>query len=425
MNFQPQSLTLLNHSIAKFVFASGFAIGATTCAFGEVEDNLDIGASHPESEALINQFGITGNWGGRRQALEDNGIVPYATYIGEVFTNHRGGIDTGTVYAGLLDVGIELDLDKLVGWEGASFFANAFFFNGDNISGDFVGDFNVVSNFFTNTSFNIFSVFLQQSFGEGDSFLKFGQVALDDDFMVSETALLFIGSGFGPLTILSGNVNAPIYGLAAPGALVNLEANDTWFFKGGIYAGDAGQATSGNVGFDWNLGDDAGLMLIGQAGFKYGREKASVFTLGGYYHTGKFERFTGNGSERGLSGFYAMLDHELIHSDGQTGLNVFLRGGFTPEDEIAAVDSYFDAGVVAKNLFHDGDALGFAASATSFTEDFRQTQGGRSSEIVLELTYQIPLGGSFVLQPDIQYIKSPQSGGRDAFLTALRAEIAF
>jgi len=359
------------------------------------------------------------------QSLFDNGINPYATYIGEVFTNHSGGIEDGTAWSGILDVGIELDLGKVVGWQGASFIANAFYFAGDDITGDRIGDFNAASNIFTDTSINFYNIFFQQNFGSGDSFFKLGQVALDDDFFVTESSLLFINSGFGPLPIQSGNTGSPIFGLAAPGAVLNYDFENSSFLQLGVYLGDAGDAEAGNQGFDWRTGSAAGYMFIAETGINYGQNDASVIKLGAFYHTGEFERFSDGESERGIYGIYAMADHQLLSNDSGSTLNAFIRGGISPQDEIVTVTSYLEAGFVTRNTFLPDDALGLGASWTNFSEDFRSLEGGTSSETVLEITYQVALSDHITLQPDIQYIINPQTSRANAFVTGLRAEVAF
>ncbi|MFT5906835.1 MAG: porin [Cryomorphaceae bacterium] len=356
---------------------------------------------------------------------KESGITPYATLMGEVYTNHSGGISNGSAFAGLLDVGVEIDLEKLAGWKGASIFANAFYFEGDDITGKRIGDFNAATNLYTDTSFNIYNIFFQQSFGNGDSFFKLGQIALDDDFMVSESALLFINAGFGPLPVQSGNTAAPIYALAAPGGVIHYDIAGPGFVQAGVYVGDSGTAESGNQGFDWNTGNAAGWMIMAEAGFTYGENDGSVVKVGGYYHTGEYERFADGEIESGLYSMYAIIDHQLIAAEGCASLNVFFRGGFAPQDDIAVVSGYVEGGLVGRNVFKEDDALGFSASWTDLSDDFRLVEGGSSSETVLELTYQLPVNDWLTIQPDIQYIINPQGGDDDAFVSGLRAEISF
>jgi len=354
-----------------------------------------------------------------------SGILLTAASIGEVFSNHGGGVDSGSAFASLIDVGVELDLEVLAGWKDASVVANAFYFSGKDISGEYVGDFNAVSNLYTDTSFNLYNIYFQKGFGSKGSFFKLGQVALDDDFMVSESALLFLNASFGPLPVQSGNTGAPVYSLAAPGAVMKYSFGDASFCQFGMYVGDAGEAVSGNQGFGWRTGRSAGWMLISEVGFHYGEDDASVVKLGGYYHTGKFERFSDGLLESGLFSVYAVIDHRVCSLDGGGALNVFFRGGVTPQDDISVVHCYADLGLVAADVLKSGDLLGMATFWTQFSEDFLNVEDGRSSEFVIEITYQFPVNEYVVIQPDIQCILSPQGGGDDAFLTGFRVEVSF
>ncbi|MGZ0657495.1 carbohydrate porin [Coraliomargarita sp. W4R72] len=415
-------------TLGKSVGILGLAT-STTWAHQEIAAPQTLQPSQParasENLESIESAGLTGSWGGARQALSDKGITPYVTYIGEIFSNESGGIREGSAWAGLLDFGLELDLGQLLGWEAATFFTNAFYFNGGDVSGDHVGDFNAVSNLYTDTRFNVYNIFLQQGFGAGDSFVKLGQIALDDDFMASESALLFLNASFGPLPIESGNTAAPIYSLAAPGIVVNYESGHQWFARAGIYNGDSGSAESSNQGFGWNTGSVYGMMVIAEGGYKYGENHGSVVKVGAYYHTGDYQKFSNGATERGLDGYYAIIDHQLTSADDGLGLNVFVRAGIAPQEEIAVVTAYAEAGIVAKNVFREDDALGLGASWTQFSDDVIAAVGGSSSETVIEVTYQIPVNDWFVLQPDLQYIINPQGSEEDAFVAGLRAEIAF
>jgi porin len=419
MKLKTRYMRLAFQSSARLIPSLAFAATALPSAFAEGNDQAPHGHSHPGSDVYsigwLEQPGVTGNLGGARDSLEDRGITPYVAYVGEVFTNHAGGINHGTAWSGLLDFGVELNLEKLAGWEGASFFVNAFYFDGNDVSGDRVGDFNAVSNLYTDTRFNLYNIFLQQAVMNDDSFFKIGQIALDDDFMVSETSLLFLNAGFGPMPVESGNTAAPIYALAAPGAVVRYASEVSWFVQGGVYAGDAGVAESNNQGFGWKMGGVAGWMFIAESGYRYGADDACVIKLGGYYHSGGYTHFADGAREDGLYSFYGVIDHQIVRPDGCPGLNGFLRMGIAPQDEIAVVSGYADAGLAISGMFQENDALGLAVSWTELSDDFVRSEGGRSSEIVTELTYQVPIADWFLLQPDIQYIINPQGGGGDAF----------
>lgn len=383
---------------------------------GQVEETLE----------LADEMGLLGGLGGVRERWRNNGVSAFASLTSDYFYNFRGGNDRDGAAAGLLDLGMELDLGVLTGLEGGSVFVNGFYFIGEDISGKAIGDFNAVNNIVTDTSFNVFNLYYRQEFGRAGSALKVGQIALDDDFFVSEGATLFLNAGFGPLPTQSGNTAAPIYALAAPGVMVEFAPESRWYCRFGAYAGDAGEADSSNQGFDWRLGGDAGFLAILEGGFRYGEDEASVCKVGAFHHSGVFEDLQSGNGGKGLGAVYLVLDHQVRPGgQGGPGVDCFFRASRSSDKEPASVARYIDGGIVLSDVCLADDALGFAMSWTEFTSGFRAAEGGSGSEVVAELTYQIPVTGWCILQPDLQYVIRPQAGGGDALVAGLRAEVVF
>ena len=59
--------------------------------------------------------------GGIRSRLGKRGIQVGLHYIGEVLGNPSGGIKQSAHYSGLLQVAVEADLEKMIGWSGLQF----------------------------------------------------------------------------------------------------------------------------------------------------------------------------------------------------------------------------------------------------------------------------------------------------------------
>lgn len=57
---------------------------------------------------------MTGDWGGLRPRLNELGITPYARYYFSILGNPVGGERKGVQYAGLFNVHLDLDLDRLL-----------------------------------------------------------------------------------------------------------------------------------------------------------------------------------------------------------------------------------------------------------------------------------------------------------------------
>ncbi|WP_309398374.1 carbohydrate porin [Cerasicoccus maritimus] len=382
-------------------------------------------------DSFLESEGVSGDWFGVRNDLNEIGIQPYAEFTGQFLANANGGGATGSSWQGLLDFGLEVDLESLAGWEGGVFFANAFYFHGNDISGYYVGDFNAVSNIYTDTDFNVFNIFLQQSFADELFTIKLGQIAADDDFMVSDTALLFINSAYGPLPVESGNITAPIYPLAAPGALVQIEPIKNFHFQTAVYAGDAGPNQSNVHGFDWRTGGSAGMAWFAEAALDFELLGNGVFKLGGYYATTQFADFNTGATESGLGAVYAIIDHQIMDpSVDAFGLSVFCRGGVTPDDNLATVGAYVDGGISLHSICFDDDALGLACSHTIFGDDYLNATRASgtsvtSTETVIEATYAVAVAGWLSIQPDLQYVINPHYSDRDALVVGARCAVAF
>ncbi|HEX4569188.1 MAG TPA: hypothetical protein VH184_02090, partial [Dongiaceae bacterium] len=57
---------------------------------------------------------MTGDWGGLRTRLENEGFHLRAHYLSETAGNPLGGLQQGTQYAQQIDFGADLDLEKIV-----------------------------------------------------------------------------------------------------------------------------------------------------------------------------------------------------------------------------------------------------------------------------------------------------------------------
>ena len=85
---------------------------------------------------------MTGDWGGERTKLIEQGIDIKADYVGEMGYNAHGGYNNDKTgrYADQFGLGVALDLQKLWGWDNTQAkiqFTNR---NGQNISNDRIGD---------------------------------------------------------------------------------------------------------------------------------------------------------------------------------------------------------------------------------------------------------------------------------------------
>ena len=74
----------------------------------------------PEGSVAVN-FPENGDPDHSRAYLAGRGITYGLSYYGEVFGNPSGGFSQGSIYDGRAKVVVDLDLEKIIGWQGLSF----------------------------------------------------------------------------------------------------------------------------------------------------------------------------------------------------------------------------------------------------------------------------------------------------------------
>ncbi len=383
-------------------------------------------------------------------ALGDKGVTFPFTYVGEVLGNLSGGYRQGAVYDGVGKAAVQLDLEKLVGWTGGSILVSGMYPHGASLTDKYVHDFNTLSNIDAYDSARLYEAWFQQNF-DGDRFsLRVGQLIADSEFCISNGCCLFINGGFGAIPLLSKNVDAPVYPLAAPGVRLRFAPNDSFFAQFSTFVGNSGdQATSNRYNTQFFKGS-TGALLMGEIGYTLNpppkaedaggkkqvvadRALSGTYKLGGFYDTQTFDNLIGGGQERGEYAFYVIADQEVWHEPGDPdqGLRLFGRIGAAPADR-STVSFYFDAGINYQGLLpsRDKDIFGIGLSYTKISNDLLDDNGApveSHHETILEVTYQAAITTWLAVQPDFQYIVNPGATGRqqNAVVAGFRLTVNF
>ncbi|HVJ51248.1 MAG TPA: carbohydrate porin [Aliidongia sp.] len=425
---------------------------------------------------LSTRDALTGNWGGKRSSLEDSGILLGADSIDEVFGNVSGGIGTGAIYEGRLEFLATLNLEKLIGWDGATFHVNAYQIRGRGLSANDLGNnLATASNIEAGRSTRLFDLWVEQVLFQGMVSVRAGQIAADDEFFTSQYAASFVNATFGWPALMSSNLpsGGPAYPLATPGLRVSVAPTDELTFSAAVLNGDPAGAGPGDPQQRDASGTafrfDDGAFAIGEASYAINQQKdasglPATFKLGAWYHTGKFadQRFDDAGlslaapnssglpaTHRSDYGVYAVIDQSVwIDPDNaDRNIGLFFRAGGSPPDR-NEVSLYADAGLNFKGLVagRTDDVFGLAAavvrigsSARALDADIRRFGGldtpVRDSETVIEMTYRYQVTPWWSVQPDIQFIRHP--GGSvslpadptrpipDALLFGMRSAVLF
>jgi porin len=395
---------------------------------------------------------MTGNWGGFRDQLKNEGISLTPVLFSEVFGNPSGGARQGVITDGLLNTALDIDFDPLT--KGAvkdlTFHTEAEYIYGSSLSQQDVGDFSTTSNIAAYNTLRLDELWVQKLFWDKKLSLKVGNMAVDDEYFQSNSASLFISGTFGVFTILANNVpTAPVYPLAAPGVRVQFLPTAQTYVMAGVYGQDdnSNQATNNQNGIRFALDGASGMLIMSEAGFllnqgPHDKGLQGTYRVGSFVDTGNHTTFAsqadfanGTGPLRSAGtnyGVYGVLDQQ-IYSKNNRIVSFFVRSGGAPSNT-NFVDYYIEGGLNFTGFIpgRDNDVGGIALARSHVSgaySDSQIAQGNPPStaETVIEATYKVQLTPWWSLQPDFQYIVTPSGveGSPNATVLGLRTTVAF
>jgi porin len=408
----------------------------------------------PASQPVAAQDGfferetLTGNWGGARKQWQDAGVELGVNDIAEMLSNPTGGIRQLTIYQGLVTAALNLDLEKIANWPGASFYTDAYQISGRGLSRNAIGNLLAVSTIEALPSTRLHDLWVQQQLLDGKVSFRLGQIALDDEFYISQYSANFVNSTFGCPDLLSTDLpsGGPCYPFAVPGVRVRAAPRTGLTLSAAAFNGNPAPPGRGDPqvrnpnGTNFLIGE-GGSLVIGEVAYAFDTEPISSLLLsdvklGGWYHTADFldlrrdtlGRSLADPASSGIAathsgnfGLYLVLDKMLWRrpDTATQGLAAFVRiGGVAPNRNLMNLE--VDGGLTYRGLFpgRELDLLGVAASygrigdtARGLDRDeirFTGTGGTiRDYEAVLEITYEARITPWWSLQPDLQLIAHP------------------
>lgn len=434
----------------------------------------------PEEEAakpLFERATLLPDVGGVRANLAAHGLTFGLSEIGELLGNPSGGTQRGVVYEGLTQFGIGVDTEKAGLWRGGTFNVSGLQIHGRGLSlNDLGNNLHTVSSIEAYRGTLLFELWYEQALFDKTLQVRVGQLAADQEFMISQYAGLFLNHTFGWSTQPSADLpsGGPAYPLATPGVRLR------WFPRGDVTV--LGAVLNGNPagpgsgapqfrdasGTAFRLQD--GVFVIAEVQYAWNQSEAATgrpgtYKLGGWYSTANFADQRRNASgqsiaypltmatlgrnRRGDYSLYAVADQLVWRKPGQKdgGVGVFLRAMGAPGDR-NLINVYADAGVTWKGVLpaRDSDTLGLAFgyarisdTASALDSDVAAATGTaypvRRHESVLELTYQAQVAPWWQVQPTAQYVFNVSGGVPnpampakrlpDAAVLGLRTQITF
>lgn len=301
------------------------SLSGTTLLAGDAVPTLT-----PKLQSMWELEYATGDWGGLRSTLADRGVIFNFTYAADPIGVVSGGLKRGVFYNGFLDLGTDIDLEKLIGWKGGHFHVNAFYPHGENGSANYVGDIGTFSNIEAYDTWRLYELWLEQSFFEDRFSIRAGQITFDSEFAVLDAyGGLFVQSGFGAPEAFSANLPLPVYPNAAPGIRLRIEpikgiSIQAAVFDGNVAPGlapdpspNAAVSTEFNRhGTHWALRPDEGALFVGEISYRINQPPEEELSA---TRTSADDRLPGTAAApikpaRGLAGSYEA--GFLYHTDG-------------------------------------------------------------------------------------------------------------
>lgn len=227
------------------------------------------------NEAALNfwtQDYLTGNWGGWRDRLQQEGITLAPVWTGEVLGNPLGGRRQGVVSDGIFYLPFDVDFDPMTGGavKDLTFHINAYYIYGGDLSDSYVGDFSTTSNIAAYNTLRLDELWIQKGLWDSAVTIRIGNMAVEDKFFQADSADLFINGTFGELTLVANNVpDVPIYPVSSPGVRFQLLPSPACYLLAGVYGLDAGSnpAVNNQNGTRFSLNGHSGLLVMTEAGY--------------------------------------------------------------------------------------------------------------------------------------------------------------
>lgn len=209
---------------------------------------IGVAGAHAAEQPLSiwEQETFSGDWLGLRTALSDDKVDLTLQYVGEGFSVLSSGIHDRGSYEGRLEFSVDTDLEKFMGWRGASTHVAVFAIHDGGCN---VADPRNIDAFPTA---RLFDAWFQQIFFNDRLSIKIGQLGVDlTNFTTETSGGLINGILCWPSVFAANMINGePAYPLAAPGLRVLVKPSEELSVLGAVLSGDP---------FRPNCNDAAGL----------------------------------------------------------------------------------------------------------------------------------------------------------------------
>jgi porin len=351
------------------------------------------------------------------------------SYVADVVGVIDGGLAERGRFLDNLNLVVDADLERVMGWRGASAHFDMLN-NSGAMPNDDAGTLQGVDNIeVPSRRLRLFEAWVEQSFG--DSSLRLGLYDLNSEFYANESAGYLIAPAFGiGSEIAATGPNGPsIFPSTALAARFHTQFDNGLFARAAIINANAGVlGDPGGV----DISFDEGALLIAEAGVE--AERKLAFGVWGYSQRQDDIRDVdgfGDPIARDAHGAYMIYEQPLNDADGARATHAFFRAGVSDGDTTPFAGGW-QAGLLVERMFDGRPDSVFSVGINQgvLSEGYRQNQidlgaSMETSELQVEITYSDRLCRHVTIQPDLQWVRRP--GGdraiKDALVAGLRVSV--
>jgi len=454
---------LVRHRILAAAVAAACLVGAPGPVAADQAEYTPAGLPVP---SIATSLPANGDPMGYRRLLAERGINYHFVYTNDILANMSGGHRRGVINQGKLDMALQLDLQKLIGMQGLTFFANVFVIhNTGRIRRDYVGGINTIAAIEAVPTVRLSELWLEQKLGGDLASVRFGQLAADVEFFFSGLSTLLLQSDWATIAATNMSSGGPAYPLSTPGVRLKIDPTPNLSLLFAVFNGDPAGPGPGDeqarnrYGLNFRVQDPP--LLMAEAQFRTNRAPgdtglASTVKVGGWAHLGRFndQRFANDGTlianpagsriplaRRGNWGLYGVAEQQVYRpagGDADSGISLFGRVSVSPSDR-NLVSFYADGGVVFAGMIasRPDDKFGFGVIYSRFSDSVRAFDRDvaaftglpvvvRDYELNIEATYLAQIRPGLTVQPVLTYVIHPNGDrSRNAVVGGMRTMVRF
>lgn len=357
------------------------------------------------------------------------GVEITGEWVGEYTNIVSGGTRSHGGVRHLLTIDAALDLKAIFGLERTQVFAQLLHAEPGTDGGSAeAGDLQVLSNIEIDRSLTaIYELWIEHEIEDSNLRIKAGKVDANSEFDALDMLGGFSNSsaGFSPTiftlpTYPDPSFSVNLFWSPTDAVTIGYGLYDGALASDGMLTGSRGPSSlySDDLSNDW--------FHIARVRLEWDHHHGGGLSLGGWHHTGTFDRFDG-GTKDNASGFFATMHQTLWRDDNaDRSIELGIQYGWS-DPEVSEVEHHIGLGCVMHAPFvsRADDELGVYCTWVGLSDE--PGAGFNENETAIDAYYAIAINPNATFRPEVQYIFNPSGNPTidDALVLGVRLELGF